>query len=405
MAASESGHLTLVNPQGQRLGESRATADQLAAVMAVSAAVAEAGALDETLQTIAMTAADLVGAKACAIYLRESEMSDKLTVVASYGLSDRYVDHLNRLQPLIVGEGPSGLAIHRAKPVSVEDILTDPLCEPWRPVALRESVRAMMSVPLRQRGSFVMGGLNAYREEPGPWTSREVSLLSLLSDHAAIAIRTAHLLDNTRRQVEGLSLMVRSLRAQGHEHSNRLHAIYGLLTLGEAEQARRMIASIEESYHSIYARVTGRIENATLAGFLVAESAIALQSGIRLTLDARSRLECLPRGLDDLDAVTVLGNLVHNAIEAVSEMPASRRKITITLLQRGGSTVFRVRDWGIGVGLGEAERMFEREFSTKSGHSGVGLSLVQGIVKRCSGRLDVEHFRRGGIAVTATFNS
>ena len=227
-----------------------------------------------------MTAATLVDAKACAIYLRESEMSDKLTVVASYGLSDRYVDHLNRLQPLIVGEGPSGLAIHRATPVSVEDILTDPLCEPWRPVALRESVRAMMSVPLRQRGSFVMGGLNAYREEPGPWTSREVSLLSLLSDHAAIAIRTAHLLDNTRRQVEGLSLMVRSLRAQGHEHSNRLHAIYGLL---DARRGRTGTPDdrFDRGELSLDLRSRdGQDRECDARGFLVAESAIALQSGI-----------------------------------------------------------------------------------------------------------------------------
>src|SRR5579884_3952278 len=328
--------------------------------MAVSAAVAEAADLDETLAQIACAAATTIGAKACAIYLRESEVDDELTVVASYGLSATYVRHLNSLQPLVVGHGPSGLAIHRAQPILIEDILSDPLCVPWRALAREENVRAMMSVPLRSRGSFVMGGLNAYREEPGPWTAAEADLLSLLADHAAIAIRTAHLLDHTRRQVEGLSLMVRSLRAQGHEHSNRLHAIYGLLTLGEAEQARRMIASIEESYHSMYGRVTGRIENATLAGFLVAESAIALQSGIRLSVDARSRLAALPPALDDLDAVTVLGNLIHNAVEAVSEMPPARRRVTILVLARSGSTVFRVRDWGPGIEPEAARQIFER---------------------------------------------
>lgn len=250
-----------------------------------------------------------------------------------------------------------------------------------------------------------MGGLNAYREEPGPWTAEEVNLLSLLGDHAAIAIRTAHLLDSTRRQVEGLSLMVRSLRAQAHEHSNRLHAIYGLLTLGEAEEARRMIASIEESYHSIYGRVTGRIENPTLAGFLVAEAAIALQSGIRLTLDARSRLSRLPPALDDLDALTVLGNLVHNATEAVSEMPQARRKVTVTILQNGASTDFRVRDWGRGLTQEDDDRIFDNEFTTKPGHSGIGLSLVRKIVRRCRGTVEVEHFKRGGLAVTARFPS
>jgi signal transduction histidine kinase len=382
-----------------------AASRQLAAVMAVSAAVAEAGALDETLDQIALTAAALVGAKACAIYLRESEASDELTVVASYGLSDSYVDHLNSTQPLVVGQGPSGLAILRAQPIAVEDILTDPLCEPWRPVARREQVRAMVSVPLRRKGSFVMGGLNAYRAEPGRWTAQEIKLLSFLADHAAIAIRTARLLDDTRRQVEGLSLMVRSLRAQGHEHANRLHTIYGLLTLGEADQAKRMIASIEESYHSIYGRVIGRIENPTLAGFLVAESAITLQSGIRLTLDARSRLTKLPPSLDDLDALTVLGNLVHNAIEAVSEMPKIRRKVTVTLLERPSQTIFRVRDWGAGLPAENVDQIFDRHFSTKPGHSGIGLTLVQNIVRRSRGTIEVEQSRGGGTAITVRLPS
>jgi signal transduction histidine kinase len=397
--------MTLVRetPRTRAVGDA-AAADQLAAMMAVSAAVAEAGALDETLDQIAFAAAALVQAKACAIYLRALE-SDDLSVVASYGLSDEYVKHLNSAQPLVVGKGPSGLAIERAEPICVEDILSDPICEPWRPVALRERVRAMVSVPLRRKGSFVMGGLNAYRAEPGPWTAQEVSLLSLLSDHAAIAIRTAHLLDHSRRQVEGLSLMVRSLRAQAHEHANRLHAIYGLLTLGEAEQARRMIASIEESYHSIYGRVTGRIENPILAGFLVAESAIAHQSGIKLTLDARSRLRELPSALDDLDALTVLGNLVHNAIEAVSEMPRTRRKVTIMLVQNASGMVFRVRDWGPGVPPEQVGRIFDRDFTTKDGHSGIGLSLVQSIVRRCRGQIDVEQSRRGGLAITVTVPS
>lgn len=373
--------------------------------MAVSAAVAEAGALNETLDQIALTAASLVEAKACALYLRESEASDELTVVASYGLSSEYVDALNSAQPLVVGHGPSGLAIYRAEPIAVDDILTDPLCEPWRPVAVREKVRAMISVPLRRKGGFVMGGLNAYREEPGPWTPEEVGLLTLLCDHAAIAIRTADMLDHTRRQVEGLSLMVRSLRAQAHEHANRLHAIYGLLALGETEQVRRMIAAIEESYHSVYGRVTGRIEHPTLAGFLVAESAIAHQSGIRLTLDARSRLDNLPPGLDDLDALTVVGNLVHNAIEAVAEMQRTRRKVTVTLLQNERSTIFRVRDWGPGLAPEQLKQMFDREFTTKPGHSGIGLASVQNIVRRNHGSIDVEQFRRGGVAVTVTFRS
>jgi signal transduction histidine kinase len=372
-------------------------------VIAVTASVAEAAALDETLAQIAATAAELVGAKAAAIYLRRSEADSGLEVVADWGFSPRYADALVSAHPLEVGIGPAGLATESGRPVLVEDIGSDPLCAPWRRVGLGEGVHAMVSVPLRPRESYVIGVLNAFRGEPGPWRDEDVDLLSLLADHAAIAIRTADLLENRRRQVQGLSLMVRSLRAQAYEHSNRLHAIHGLLALGEVEQARQLIASVEAGYHSLYGRVIGRIANPTLAGFLVAEAAVAHESGIELSLDGRSRLAELPPTLDDLDALTVLGNLIHNAVEAVAAMPRTRRRVSVRLLEADESTLFRVRDWGPGLGGGPAGRLFEREFTTKPGHAGIGLSLVEEVVRRCRGRLDVEEPRGGGLAVAATF--
>ena len=146
---------------------------------------------------------------------------------------------------------------------------------------------------LEQQPGVSLGA--GYRSAPGPWSARDVGLASLLADHAAIAVRTADLLDSSRRQVHGLSLMVRSLRAQAHEHANRMHAIYGLLVLGEVDDARRLVAAVEEGYHSVYGTVVSRIENTTVAGLLVAESAIALQSGIEIVLERRSRLTSCPR--------------------------------------------------------------------------------------------------------------
>jgi signal transduction histidine kinase len=381
----------------------RAAGEELAAIMAISAAVAEGDELDETLGQIARAAAELVSAQAAAIILRESVSETGLAVAGSYGMSPEYADYLNRRRPIEVGKGPSGLAVERGEPITIADVLEDPIIAPWRDLAIREHYRALVSVPLRW--GAIIGVLNAYRAKPGEWTQREVDVLSLLAAHAAIAIKTAHLLDNSRRQINGLSLMVRSLRAQTHEHSNRLHAIYGLLALGETVEARRLIASVEEGYHSVYGNVTGRIENATLAGFLVAEASIARESDIDLVLDRRSRLVELPSQLSDLDAITVLGNLIHNAVEAVSTMPRSRRRVSVRVAQHAEQTVFRVRDWGPGVPESEVDDMFRVNCSTKPGHSGIGLALVSRVARRCRGRVEVEHPRGGGLAMTVTFGS
>lgn len=376
--------------------------DQLAAIMATSRAVAEGQELQGTLERISQTAAGLVGAQAAAVILRPDESQNGLSVAGHWGLSGHYAEKLNALRPLEVGTGPSGVAAATGEPVCVTDVMADPIAIPWRELAVREHYRALVSVPMRLAAGRVIGVLNAYRAEAAPWTTEEVALLSSLADHAAIAIRTAELLDESRRQVQGLSLMVRSLRAQTHEHSNRLHTIYGLLTLGEVEQARRLIGTVEDRYHSTYARVSAGVTNAAIAGFLVAECMVAGQSGIELRVDRRSRLDVLPPQLGELDAITLLGNLVHNAVDAVSAQPQARRRVAVTLRQPGGETVFSVRDWGPGLAPEDAARAFERGFTTKPDHAGIGLSLVRSIAQRAGGRVELGHPRGGGLAITVT---
>lgn len=365
--------------------------------------MAQGAALDDTLRQIARTAAELVDAQAAAIILRAGEMANGLTIAGAHGLGARYAEDINTKQRLEIGRGPSGVAAQTGRPVCVEDVLLDDLAEPWRGLAAREHYRAMMCVPLRLEDERVIGVLTAYRSEAGPWSAHDVDLAALLADHAAIAIRTADLLDRTRRQVDGLSLMVRSLRAQAHEHANRMHAIYGLLVLSEVEEARRLVAAVEEGYHTVYGRVVGRVRNATLAGLLIAESAIALQSGIDVGVDRRSRLVELPTSLNDLDAVTILGNLLHNAVEAASSAPPSRRKVRVTLLQRDGETIFRVRDWGPGIPEHELNNVLQRDYTTKPGHVGLGLHLVNNVVTRTGGSLSLERLRPGGLQATVTY--
>jgi signal transduction histidine kinase len=326
-----------------------------------------------------------------------------MVIAGSHGLGERYQEDVNATMPIEIGKGPSGVAAASAKPVVVEDVLIDDLFAPWRGFAKRGRYRATLSVPLRL-DRRVIGVLNVYRAKPGPWSQHDVDLASLLADHAAIAVRTADLLDKTRRQVDGLSLMVRSLRAQAHEHANRLHAIYGLLVLGEVREAQRMIATVEDGYHSTYATVIGRIENPAIAGLLVAEAAVARESGIDLAIDRRSRLRELPEGLSDLDAVTILGNLMHNAIDAVAGCPRSRRRVRVKLTQRHGETNIAVRDWGRGIAPEHLEHLFDRDFTTKPGHDGLGLHLVAALVTRTGGTLNLERLQQG-VEIVVTYKS
>jgi signal transduction histidine kinase len=368
-------------------------------MIAVSRSVAEGEELGETLRMIARTAAELVQATASAIMLQTHETANGLAVVGSFGLPEDYAHELNRLRPMEIGIGPSGTAFASGKPVIIPDVFKDPLSKPWLTLASREGYHAFASVPLPLSGR-VIGVLNVFRQTPGAWSREQIHLLSALADNAAIAVRTAQLLDETRHQVRGLSLIVQSLRAQGHEHSNLLHAISGMLAIGEVDEALRLARISEESYHGAYAQVTARIENAAVAGFLVAESVIAGSSGIQFKLDRRSRLRALPPTMSEIDAITLLGNLTRNAIEAVATMRGRRRRVSVLLVESGHEVVFRVRDWGPGIASDVFSRAFESGYSTKAHHPGIGLWLIRNIAVRSGGTVDIDHSVGPGLAVT-----
>jgi C4-dicarboxylate-specific signal transduction histidine kinase len=84
-------------------------------------------------------------------------------------------------------------------------------------------------------------------------------------------------------------------------------------------------------------------------------------------------------------------------------MPPSRRRISVALLQRRHETVIRVRDWGPGIPPEKVPHVFEREVTTKPGHSGVGLHLVANIAKRTGGTVRIEHKRPAGVSVSVTY--
>ena len=369
---------------------------ELESLLRVSRAVARGDQLRVTLDRVAEEAARVVEAKAAAILLRHGTSGAEVPfeVVGSYQLGRFYrqaVEHPNpeRFQTV----GPTMAAITRDEQIVVEDTLEDPRNAPWRSVAERERVRGFVCTPLHIDGEAI-GSLEVYRSYPGPWEKAQLQLLSLFVRHAATALQTARLIDGQRRQLLALRRMVEVLEEQSHEHANRLHTIGGLLAIDEHEHARELLAALQTTREGDRRRIADRIQEPTIRGLLTAQTAIAAQRGIELQIGDRSQLERLPASLDEASAVTILGNLLDNAFDAVASVPREQRRVVASFLSRSRTCLWQVRDYGSGIPDEKRAEIFSRGTSGKSS-TGLGLHLVAEAASRAGGKVAVRHLEPG----------
>lgn len=181
-----------------------------------------------------------------------------------------------------------------------------------------------------------------------------------------------------------------TLRAQGHEFSNRLHTISGLIELGEYEEVVRFVQRVSSAHSELTAEVTSRIRDASLAALLVAKASQASELGVDFRIDPSTTLDRLEDQLS-ADVATVVGNLVDNALDAISGTAGPW--VQVALMQVDGSIRVAVRDSGPGVPGELAEEIFRRGVTTKDGQvgRGIGLALVHLVCARRDGFVTVSN--------------
>ncbi|MEU6088182.1 sensor histidine kinase [Streptomyces sp. NPDC047085] len=190
-----------------------------------------------------------------------------------------------------------------------------------------------------------------------------------------------------------------ALRSQAHEAANRLHTVVSLIELGRADEAVEFATAELELAQALTDQVVAAVGEPVLAALLLGKTAQANERGVELVLSPDSSLDdgVLPSGLAARDLVTILGNLIDNAVDAAQG--SARARVTVTAYASDAELVLRVSDTGPGVDPAHADLVFQRGFSTKPagpGGRGLGLALVRQAVTRLGGTLTVAEAEEGG---------
>jgi sensor histidine kinase regulating citrate/malate metabolism len=189
-------------------------------------------------------------------------------------------------------------------------------------------------------------------------------------------------------QITGVTMYVDALRAQNHEFQNKLQAISGLIQLQEYERAVSFISGLAAARHSQISFIARKIKDPSVGGILLGKSARCSELNVDFRIDPDSFCGPLEK-LDSLSLVTIIGNLIDNAVEAVSGRES--RSIDFGIYDESNRIIINVRDNGGGIEPELVQKIFERGFSLKDSDQkrGFGLYNVKSSVELLGGDIEV----------------
>ena len=204
-------------------------------------------------------------------------------------------------------------------------------------------------------------------------------------------------------ELSGAHNMLDTLRAFNHEFLNKLHIILGYLQTGEIQQAMNFITNSNLVSSQSIRQTADCLRVSKICALVIGKMMHAAELGILLTVSPDSR--CLEKDLllPVENYITIVGNLLENAIEELSAGSPEIREITLGIYCDPGCNIITCEDTGRGIRPDLIDRIYEKGVSSKGTNRGTGLFLIKQLVDSGNGEISIETEPGEGTCFTITF--
>ena len=205
--------------------------------------------------------------------------------------------------------------------------------------------------------------------------------------------------------LSGTRYLVDSMRANNHDFTNKLHVILGLIQMGMYDEATSYIQTITMVQRETISKVMNAVGEPAVAALLIGKIARASELNVKFILREGSCYAPSDMNLPSEMLVTVMGNLLDNAFEAMNGDAdfASQKELMLGIYSRPGAVLITVDDTGKGIAEADLNRIFENGYSTKGEGRGTGLYQVKNMIENFGGRIVVESQAGVGTSFSVSF--
>ncbi len=198
-------------------------------------------------------------------------------------------------------------------------------------------------------------------------------------------------------ELTGIRLYAEALRAQSHEFMNKMHVVLGLTHMKQYEELQKYISGMVSEHQYEIGGIMKRIKSPVFAGFLLGKLSYAREKNIKLIISEDSYMPEIEDESITHELITIVGNLIDNALEAVTNCEKKQVEVEI---QYGDTLIITVQDTGKGIPEEEIGALFKKGYSTKGDNRGYGLYLVTESIQRINGEIYVYSLVGQGTTIT-----